>query len=45
LPSLLSMLYPGPGAAAGGQALVGICEAHGLDDAVSVLAGWLSVRD
>jgi hypothetical protein len=35
----------GPGAVAGGQALVGICDAHGLDDAMSVLDGWLSARD
>jgi hypothetical protein len=35
----------GPGAVAGGQALVGICDAHGLDDAVSVLDAWLTARD
>jgi hypothetical protein len=35
----------GPGAVAGGQALVGICEAHGLDDAVGVFDGWLSARE
>jgi hypothetical protein len=35
----------GPGAAAGGQALAAICDAHGLDDAVSVLDAWLSARD
>ncbi len=36
---------PGPGAIAGGQALVGICDTHGLDDAVGVLDSWLSARD
>jgi hypothetical protein len=36
---------PGAGALAGGQALVAICDAHGLDDAVGVLDGWLSARD
>ena len=35
----------GPGAVAGGQALVAICEAHGLEDAVAVLDAWLSARD
>jgi hypothetical protein len=36
---------PGPGAVAGGQALVGICDAHGLEDAVRVLDAWLNARD
>ena len=31
----------GPSAAAGGQALAAICQAHGLDDAVEVLDVWL----
>jgi hypothetical protein len=31
----------GPGVVGGGQALVSMCEAHGLDDAVSVLDAWL----
>jgi hypothetical protein len=31
----------GPRAVAGGHALVAICEAHGLDDAVGVLEDWL----
>jgi hypothetical protein len=35
----------GPGAVPGGQTLVAICDAHGLDDAVIVLDAWLSVRD
>jgi hypothetical protein len=35
----------GPGAVAGGQALVAICDAHGLDDAVEVLDVWLNARD
>ena len=35
----------GPSAAAGGQALVGICDTHGIDDAVNVLDAWLSARD
>jgi hypothetical protein len=35
----------GPRAVAGGQALVALCEAHGLDDVVGVLDGWLSARD
>jgi hypothetical protein len=34
----------GPGAVAGGQALVAICGAHGLDDAVGVLDAWLGAR-
>jgi hypothetical protein len=35
----------GPGAAGGGQALVTVCSAHGLDDAVGVLDGWLGTHD
>jgi len=35
----------GPGAVAGGQALVAMCDAHGLDDAVGVLDTWLNARD
>jgi hypothetical protein len=34
----------GPGAVAGGQALFGICGAHGLDDAVGILDAWLDAR-
>ena len=36
---------PGPSAVAGGQALVAICEAPGLEDAVAVLDTWLNARD
>jgi hypothetical protein len=32
----------GPGAAAGGRALMAICRAHGLKDAVVILEGWLN---
>ena len=36
----------GPGAVAGGQALVAICDMqHGLDDVVGVLSDWLDARD
>lgn len=35
----------GPGAVGGGQALVGTCDAHGLDDAVGVLDAWLDAHD
>jgi hypothetical protein len=35
----------GPGAVGGGQALVAVCSAHGLDDAVGVLDGWLDSHD
>jgi hypothetical protein len=35
----------GPRAVAGGHALVALCEAHGLGDAVGVLDGRLSARD
>jgi hypothetical protein len=35
----------GPGALGGGQALVAVCGAHGLDDAVGVLDAWLDARD
>jgi hypothetical protein len=31
----------GQGAVGGGQALAAVCSAHGLDDAVGVLKGWL----
>ena len=31
----------GPSAPLGGRTLVGICRAHGLDDAVGILEGWL----
>ena len=34
----------GPSAVAGGQALVTICDRHGLDDAVAVLSRWLDAR-
>jgi hypothetical protein len=34
----------GPAAVAGGQALVGICGAHGLDHAVGILDAWLDAR-
>jgi hypothetical protein len=34
-----------PGGVAGGQALVAICDAHGLDDAVEVLDVWLTARN
>jgi hypothetical protein len=34
----------GPGAVGGGQALVAVCGAHGLDDAVGVLDAWLDAR-
>jgi hypothetical protein len=32
----------GPGATGGGQALIAICDSHGLDDAVGVLDTWLN---
>jgi hypothetical protein len=32
-------------AAAGGQALIAVCDSHGLDDAVRVLDPWLRARD
>ena len=35
----------GPGARAGGQALVALCDSHGLDDASGVLDAWLNARD
>jgi hypothetical protein len=35
----------GPGAVAGGRALVAICDMHGLDDVVGVLSGWLDARE
>jgi hypothetical protein len=34
----------GPGAVGGGQALVAVCSAHGLDDAVDVLDAWLDAQ-
>jgi hypothetical protein len=34
----------GRGAVGGGQALVAVCSAHGLDDAVEVLDAWLDGR-
>lgn len=34
----------GPGPVAGGQALVAICDVHGLDDAVGILDAWLDAR-
>jgi hypothetical protein len=37
--------FAGPGAVGGGQALVAVCSAHGLDDAVGVLDGWLDSHD
>jgi hypothetical protein len=35
----------GQGAVGGGQALVAICNVHGLDDVVGVLDAWLEVHD
>jgi hypothetical protein len=35
----------GPGAVAGGQALVAICDAHGLDHVAGVLDTWLNARE
>jgi hypothetical protein len=35
----------GPGAVGGGRALVAVCNAHQLDDAVGVLDAWLDARD
>jgi hypothetical protein len=35
----------GQGAVGGGQALVAICEVHGLDDVVGVLDAWLEAHD
>jgi hypothetical protein len=35
----------GLGAVAGGQALLAICGAHGLDDAVGILDAWLAGRE
>jgi hypothetical protein len=34
----------GTGAVGGGQVLVAVCSAHGLDDAVGVLDTWLNAR-
>jgi hypothetical protein len=34
-----------PGAVGGAQALVAVCSAHGLDDAVGVLDAWLDTHD
>jgi hypothetical protein len=35
----------GPGAVGGGQALVAVCSAHGLDEVVGVLDAWLEAHD
>ena len=35
----------GPSARGGGQALLAVCSAHGLDDAVGVLGAWLDAQD
>jgi hypothetical protein len=35
----------GPGAVGAGQALVGICDVHRLDDVVRVLDTWLNARE
>jgi hypothetical protein len=35
----------GPGASAGAQALVAICDGHGLEDAVEVLSAWRDARE
>jgi hypothetical protein len=35
----------GQGAVGGGQALIAICDGHGLDDAVGVLDAWLNTRE
>jgi hypothetical protein len=35
----------GPGSVGGGQALVAVCSAHGLDDAAGVLDAWLGAHD
>jgi hypothetical protein len=35
----------GQGAVGGGQALIAICDVHGLDDAVGVLDTWLNARE
>jgi len=35
----------GPGAVGGGQALIAICDVHGLDDVVGVLDSWLNARE
>ena len=34
-----------PGAVGGGQALVAVCDVHGLDDVVGVLNAWLDARE
>jgi hypothetical protein len=35
----------GPGAVGAGQALLGICDVHRLDDVVRVLDTWLNARE
>jgi hypothetical protein len=35
----------GRGAVGGGQALVALCDSHGVADAVGVLDTWLNARD
>jgi len=39
------MRFGGPGASAGGQALVAVCDLHGLDDVAGVLDAWLDAHD
>jgi hypothetical protein len=34
-----------PGAVAGGQALVAICDVHGLEEVVGVLNAWMDARE
>jgi hypothetical protein len=34
----------GPGAVGGSQALVSLCDVHGLEDAIGVLNAWLRAR-
>ena len=38
-------VLPGTGAVAGGQALIAICDVHGLEDVVRVLNTWLRARE
>lgn len=35
----------GPSAVAGGQALIAVCDVHGLKDVIGVLHTWLNTRD
>lgn len=42
LAALQALVGPGAG---GGQALVALCSAHGLDDVVGVLDAWLDPRE